>query len=120
MVKLTKTEEQVMQLLWEHGKTTVSKLIEQMPPPKPPHSTVSSVIRILEKKKFVDHETYGRTHAYYPIITKDKYSRTTLSNMIKSYFDGSVEKMVSFLVKEKDIDTDELKRLVQELENKQA
>lgn len=118
MVKLTKTEEQIMQLLWEHGKTTVSKLIEQMPSPKPPHSTISSVIRILEKKQFVNHETYGRTHAYFPIVSKDKYSRNTLSDMIKSYFDGSVENMVSFLVKEKNIETDELKKLVEELENK--
>ncbi len=115
---LTKTEEQLMKLLWDHGKSTVSNLIERLPDPKPPHSTISSVVRILEKKGFVDHETYGRTHAYFPLVSKSEYSKSTLSKMIKSYFDGSVENMVSFLVKEKDIDTKDLKKWLDQLESK--
>ena len=68
MKRLTKAEEEIMQLIWDHGPTTVSGLIERMGTPKPPHSSISSIVRILEKKEFVDHKAYGRTYEYFPII----------------------------------------------------
>lgn len=119
-MKLTPTEEQIMKLLWKFGKSTVSSLIEKIPGEKPPHSTISSVVRILEKKGFVDHETYGRTHAYFPKISKKRYSQSTLTAHVKNYFDGSVENMLSFLVKENNIDPNELKKMLHAIEQKSA
>ncbi len=117
MQKLTKAEENIMHRLWNLGKSTVTDIIKSMPDPHPPHSTVSTTIRILEKKGFVSHETYGRTHAYYPVITKEKYSKKSIKDMIHGYFDGSVENMLSFLIKEEKVDKEELKKLVNQLEN---
>lgn len=110
--KLTKAEEDIMKMLWEFGPTTVSAMIEKMKGEKPPHSTVSSIIRILEKKGFVNHKTYGRTHEYFPIIEKDLYSKFSLKNLLSNYFEGSVNEMVSFLIKEEEVDVDELKELI--------
>ena len=73
MQKLTKAEEDIMQLLWEVGRGTVSDLLDRCPEPKPPHSTVSSVVRILEKKGFVGHKAYGKTHEYFPLVEREVY-----------------------------------------------
>lgn len=116
MKKLTRVEEDVMQFIWSLEKCTVSQIIAQLDDPKPPHSTISSIVRILEKKGFVDHETYGRTHAYYPIVAKDQYKKNTLKSLVSNYFDGSVENLVSFLVNEKEIGLSELQELVKEEE----
>jgi BlaI family transcriptional regulator, penicillinase repressor len=89
-----------------------------MPEPKPPHSSVSSIVRILEKKGFVDHKTYGKTYEYFPIISKKEYSRFSLSKLVSNYFEGSVNELVSFLVKENDITLSELERIKQELADK--
>lgn len=109
--KLTKVEEEVMQLFWEYGPSTVSVLISRMDEPHPPHSTISSIVRILESKGFLDHNTYGRTYDYFPIIEKKEYSKFSLSGLVKNYFEGSFNELVSFLVKEKDIDLEDLKDL---------
>lgn len=116
MKKLTRVEEDVMQYIWKLRKCTVSQIIDQLDAPKPPHSTISSIVRILEKKGFVDHETYGRTHAYYPIIAMDQYKRNSLKTLVLNYFDGSVENLVSFLVNEKEIGLSELQELMKEEE----
>lgn len=115
MQKLTKAEEDIMKMLWSHGPTTVSALIEKMPGDKPPHSTVSSIIRILEKKKFVDHNTYGRTHEYYPIIKKEIYSKFSLKSLLSNYFEGSVNEMVSFLIKEEEVNIKDLEQLIKDI-----
>jgi BlaI family penicillinase repressor len=85
---------------------------------KPPHSSVSSIVRILEKKGFVAHKAYGKTYEYFPTISKKEYSRFSLSKLISNYFEGSVNELVSFLVKENDITLTELERIKQELANK--
>lgn len=118
MQKLTKAEEEIMQLFWDKGPTLVSALIEEMPEPKPPHSSVSSIVRILEKKGFVDHKAYGKTYEYFPIISKREYSRFSLSRLVNNYFEGSVNELVSFLVKENDITLSELERIKRELKDK--
>ena len=89
-----------------------------MPDPKPPHSSVSSIVRILEKKGFVTHKAYGKTYEYYPVISKKEYSKFSLSKLISNYFEGSVNELVSFLVKENDITLRELERIKQELADK--
>ncbi|UZR98775.1 BlaI/MecI/CopY family transcriptional regulator [Chondrinema litorale] len=111
MEELTKTEEKIMQILWDIKKGFVKDVIAQMPEPKPPYNTISSVIRILEGKGFVGHKAYGKTHEYYPVITKMAYSKFTLKNMIKNYFEGSYEKLVSFMVNEKDLSNKEIKEI---------
>ncbi len=118
MDKLTKAEEQIMHLIWQHGASTVSQLIDKMPPPRPPHSTISSLFRKLEKKAYLSYKTYGRTYEYYPIITKKEYSRFSLSGLIKNYFSGSINEMVSFLVEDNDLSLEDLAEIVKEVEKK--
>lgn len=112
--KLTKAEEDIMQYIWDMGRCTVSEIIEQMPGEKPPHSSISSIVRILEKKGFVDHKAYGRTYEYFPIVTKDEYTKKSLGKLINDYFEGSVTSLVSFLVKEKEVDKEELERILKQ------
>ncbi len=120
MQKLTKVEEEIMYHIWALERCTVSDIIKELGSPKPPHSTISSIVRILEKKKFVAHKAYGRTHEYFPIIAKKEYSKSSLQNLVKNYFDGSVNKMVSFLVEEKDLNLKELGALIEQLEKEEG
>ena len=117
MELLTKVEEQVMQLIWEIGRGTVRDIMDKMGEPKPPHSTVSSVVRILEKKNFVSHKAYGRTYEYYPIIPKEDYSNFKLKGLTNNYFEGSYKSLVSFLVKEKNLSSNELNEIMDLLNN---
>ena len=117
MQKLTRAEEEIMQMFWDKGPSLVSALIEEMPEPKPPHSSISSIVRILEKKGFLDHKTYGKTYEYYPIISKKSYSKFSLKKLVSHYFEGSVNELVSFLVKENDLTLSELEKIKQELSN---
>lgn len=116
MQKLTKAEEEVMQLLWEIERGTVSDLLEKFPDPKPPHSTISSVVRILEKKGFVDHKAYGKTHDYFPVVSKEEYGSRTLGDVLRDYFDGSVSRLVSHLTEEEKLSPEELDALRKLLE----
>mgnify|MGYP003870538515 CR=1 FL=1 len=118
MKRLTKAEEEIMQMFWDHGPSTVSGLIERMDTPKPPHSSISSIVRILEKKEFVNHKAYGRTYEYFPTIAKDSYSKFSLKRLVSNYFEGSMSELVSFLVKEDDISINDLKDLTDKLEDK--
>ena len=116
MQKLTKAEEDVMQLLWDAERGTVSDLLDRCPEPKPPHSTVSSVVRILEKKGFVDHKAYGKTHEYFPIVSKEDYGRRSLGDVLRNYFDGSVPRLVSHLAEGEKLDKQDLEELMRLLE----
>ena len=120
MKKLTQAEEQIMQFFWEHGPSTVSSIIDQMEKPKPPHSTISSIVRILEKKGYLDHKAYGRTYEYYPRVEKKAYQKFSLRKLAASFFNNNPEELVSFLVREKQVDTETLKQLLIDLENKQS
>jgi predicted transcriptional regulator len=115
MKELTKAEDQVMQLLWKLEKGFVKDIIDEMPEPKPAYNTVSTIIRILETKGFVGHKAYGKTHEYYPLITKEKYTKFYLNNLIKGYFDGSFQNLVSFFAKENKMDMKELEILLSEI-----
>ena len=115
--ELTKAEDQVMQILWRLQKGFVKDIIDEMPNPKPAYNTVSTIVRILETKGFVDHKAYGKTHEYFPLITKDKYTKFYLNNLIKGYFNGSFQNLVSFFAKENKMDVRELEKLLEELKN---
>ncbi|WP_020526603.1 BlaI/MecI/CopY family transcriptional regulator [Flexithrix dorotheae] len=108
---LTKTEERVMQILWDLKKGFVKDVIAKMAPEKPPYNTISSVVRILEKKGFVDHKAYGKTHEYFPIVSKSAYKKFTFKNMISNYFEGSYEKLVSFMVQEEELSEKEIEEI---------
>ncbi|MFD1141480.1 BlaI/MecI/CopY family transcriptional regulator [Larkinella insperata] len=111
MEGLTKTEEKVMQILWAIRRGFVKDVIDQMPEPKPPYNTVSSLIRILEKKGFIGHKAYGKTHEYFPTVSKLAYRKFTFRNFLMNYFEGSPEKVVSFMVNEEKLDPAEVQRL---------
>lgn len=116
MQKLTKAEEDVMQLVWELGRGTVSDLLEKFAEPKPPHSTVSSVVRILEKKGYVGHKAYGKTHEYFPLVDKSEYGKRSLTDVLRNYFDGSVARLVSHLVEDKKLSEGDLQEIMKKLD----
>lgn len=119
--ELTKAEEQIMQVLWDLGKGFVKDVIEELPEPKPAYNTVSTIIRILETKGFIAHEAFGKSHRYFPIISKEEYKSFATGKLLNSYFSNSVENMFSFFVKEKKIDlkeADEILKLIENLKNK--
>ena len=115
MQKLTKAEEEIMQLIWEHEPLTVSDLLVHLGPPAPPHSSISSIVRILEKKKFVGHTAYGRSYVYHSLIPKADYTKFSLKGLVAKYFEGSMNNLVSFLVQEEKISADELKEIAEEI-----
>lgn len=114
---LTKAEEEVMQTIWQMDRCLVRDIIEHLGDPDIPHSTVSSVVRILEKKGFVDHKAYGKTHEYFPIITKEEYAQHGVQSLVEKYFGGSPKKLVSFLVEKEDMKLKELNELLKSLDN---
>jgi predicted transcriptional regulator len=117
MKELTRAEDQVMQILWRIEKGFVKDIIEHFPEPKPAYNTVSTIVRILEAKGFVDHTPYGKTHEYFPIISKEKYSKFYLNNMLSGYFNGSFQNLVSFFAKDSKLDAQDIDALVKHLEN---
>ncbi|MBL6448988.1 BlaI/MecI/CopY family transcriptional regulator [Fulvivirga sp. 29W222] len=119
MKELTKAEEQVMQILWQIEKGFVKDIIEKMDPPKPAYNTVSTIVRILEQKGFVSHNAYGKTHEYYPLIAKEKYSKFYFNNFLSGYFNGSFERLVSFFAKENDLDIKEVEELIKHAKSDQ-
>ena len=120
MKQLTKAEEEIMQILWELQKANVAEIIEQMPEPKPAYNTVSTIVRILESKEFVDHEKKGKGYLYFPLVEKDTYSNQSMNKLMNSYFNGSFKSMVSFFVRKNDLDTKELEAILKEINKKEA
>ncbi|OGX89235.1 CopY family transcriptional repressor [Hymenobacter lapidarius] len=101
MEELTKTEERIMQALWKLKKAFVKDVIEHLSDePKPPYNTVSSVVRILERKGYVGFKAYGKTYEYFPLISKTEYRAASLKRMLTQYFDNSPTALVSFMVEE--------------------
>jgi predicted transcriptional regulator len=117
MKLLTKAEDQIMQILWRLQKAFVRDIIEQLPRPKPAYNTVSTIIRILERKGFVGYKAYGKTHEYYPVIPKETYTRFYLDNVVRGYFEGSIQNLVSFFAQENRLSVADIDELVKELQN---
>ncbi len=115
MKELTKAEEQIMQLLWELEKAFVKDIVEQMPEPKPAYNTVSTIIRILEKKGFVGYTAYGKTHEYFPLVSRKDYTRSFMKNFMRNYFSGSFQEMVSFFAKEDNMSVSELDEMIEDV-----
>jgi predicted transcriptional regulator len=113
--QLTKAEEEIMQVLWDLELAFVKDIITKLPKPKPAYNTVSTVVRTLEQKGFVGHEPLGKSHKYYPLISKEAYTRSFMKGFVKRYFSGSYKQMVSFFTQEDKLSVNELEELVVKL-----
>ncbi len=122
--ELTRAEEQVMQILWKLRKGFVKDILEKFDEPKPAYTTISTIVRILQEKGFVNHKEYGRTHQYFPVISKDEYSKSHMGNFVRDYFSNSYRKMVSFFAREESISMKEMEEIMnlmkKEIENKKS
>lgn len=117
---LTKAEEEVMQILWKMKRGFVKEILEKFDDPRPAYSTISTIIRILQEKGFVDYKAYGRTYQYFPLITKDEYKKAQLNNLVKGYFSNSYQKMVSFFAHEENITVREMEEIMEIMKKEQT
>lgn len=121
MEELTKSEERIMQVLWKLKKAFVKDIIDELnDEPKPPYNTISSIVRLLEKKGYVNYKAYGKTYEYFPAITKDQYTKTTFSKLFSGYFNNSPASLLSFMVKEEKLsekDIEEIKKIINQNQN---
>jgi len=113
MKELTKAEEEIMQILWGLNKAFINDILDKLPLPKPAYNTVSTIVRILEKKGFVAHVAFGKAHEYYPLITKKEYTKTYFGHFMNNYFGNSYREMVSFFTRDNNLNIQELEELKQ-------
>jgi predicted transcriptional regulator len=116
MKELTKSEEQIMQILWNLEKGFINDIVERMPDPKPAYTTVSTIIRILESKGVVGHRAFGKTHEYFPLISKEEYTKKFLKGFMKNYFAGSYKNLVSFFSKNDSLSVSEVEEIIKILQ----
>lgn len=120
-VTLTKAEEKIMKILWGIGEGFIKDIIEQYPDPKPPYNSVSTIVRVLVQKEIVGFRAYGNTHQYYPLITREEYSKGQLSKLISDYYNNSLTEVMSFFTESKKLskkELDEAMKMLQELKSK--
>lgn len=115
MKTLTKAEEEIMQVLWKLQKAFLRDVVNEMPNPKPHQNTVATVLKILGEKEFVGIESFGRMNRYYPLVSKEIYSKGRVKSLVKKYFEGSFSNIVSSMVKENNLSVEELEMLVKQL-----
>jgi predicted transcriptional regulator len=108
MKELTRLEEQIMQVLWKIGKGFVNDILDRMPDPKPAYNTVSTIVRILEKKGFVNYTAMGKSHQYFPAVSKKDYTRNYMRRFVNNYFGNSYKEMVSFFTQEENLSLEEM------------
>lgn len=118
MKELTKAEEQVMHFIWKFEKAFLKDIVDEFPEPKPAYTTISTVIRVLVKKKFIGYNTYGKTHEYFPIVTKDDYFRSHFKGVVKNFFSGSVSNFTSFFTNDENLNLTELEQIKKMIEQK--
>lgn len=116
MIDLTKAEERIMQILWKLEKGFIKDILEEFPEPKPPYNTISTIIRVLVKKEIVSYNSYGGSHQYYPLISKEKYRKGQLNKLVSDYFNNSFKQIVSFFSENKDINANEVDEVMKMLE----
>jgi len=115
MKELTKLEEEIMQAIWKIEKGFANDIMAAIPEPKPAYNTALTIVRILEKKGFVAYETFGKAHRYFPLISKEEYSKKLLSGVVKNYFNNSFRSLVSAFADGKNLtlrDLEELKKMI--------
>jgi len=112
MKQLTKAEEQIMQILWNLNEGIIKQVIEKFEKQKPAYTTVATVLKVLEKKKFVTHRTIGNTHLFSPVISKKEYTKFQFASLLKNYFNGSFPKMATFFAKSNNLSIQELEEMI--------
>jgi BlaI family transcriptional regulator, penicillinase repressor len=123
MMELTRAEEQIMQILWKIEKGFIKEVLDQFEDPKPAYTTVATFLKILEKKGFVSHETLGNSHKFYPLISKEEYSKSHLNSIFGKYFKGSIKDVVTFFSDNNKVninDIDSAIKLLTEIKNKKS
>lgn len=113
MQKLAKREEQIMQACWRLEKAFIKDIIAELPEPKPHYNSVATMVRILEEKGFLDHETFGNTFRYYPVVSKDQYQKHAFDDMVKLYFNNSYPRMLAYFAKEQKISKEEMNEILE-------
>ncbi|MEI6133124.1 MAG: BlaI/MecI/CopY family transcriptional regulator [Bacillota bacterium] len=116
MKELTKAEEQVMQVVWKIKKGFINDMLELLPEPKPAYNTVSTIVRILEKKGFIAHKVFGKTHEYYALVAKESYKKNLMGGLLKNYFDNSLIQMVSYFAKDKSLSVNDIDEIINLIE----
>ena len=116
MEKLTLQEEEVMLYIWELGECIVKDIVCKYAPPAPPYTTVASIVKNLERKRYVKASRQGNTYRYTPLISESEYKRTFMSGFVRNYFENSYKQMVSFFAKEQKISADDLKDIMEMIE----
>lgn len=118
MVKLAKREEQIMQVYWDLGKAFIRDVIPHLPDPKPHYNSVATMVKILEDKGFLDHETIGNVHCYFPLIKKEDYQRFAMKDIVSQYFNNSYSNMLAFFAKDQNLSKEELNEILDIIKNK--
>jgi len=120
MVKLAKREEQIMHVFWELNHAFIKEVIPQLPDPKPHYNSVATMVKILEEKGFLDHETVGNVYRYFPVVTREEYQKHAMKDIVSQYFDNSYPRMLAFFAKEQNLSESELKQILEMIKtNKQ-
>ena len=117
MVTLTKAEERIMQILWDIKKGFIKDIQEHFPEPRPPYNTISTIVRVLVKKEIVSFKSYGGSHQYYPLISRDDYRSDQMGRLMKNYFGNSLKEVVNFFSESGDMSLDELEEAMRMLED---
>jgi BlaI family penicillinase repressor len=118
MQKLAKREEQIMQVFWTLERAYIKEVIPEMPDPKPHYNSVATMVKILEEKGFLGHETVGNIYQYFPLITKEEYQKHSMKDIVSQYFDNSYPKMLAYFAKEEKLSEQELNDILNIIKNK--
>lgn len=119
MEKLTNKEEEILHILWQLEKAFVKEVLAEIPEENLHYNTVSTIVRNLEEKGYVSHKAYGKTHLYFPVVSKEEYRKQFMSTATKKFFDNSYKSMVSFFAKEEKISAKELREILEIIEKKE-
>ena len=118
MEKLTNKEEEIMHILWNLKQAFVKDVLAEIPEENLHYNTVSTIVRHLEEKGYVSHKAYGKTHQYFPAVTKEAYRKQFMNTATKKFFDNSYKNVVSFFAKEEKISAQELREILEIIEKK--
>ncbi len=111
MEELNQHEEQIMTIFWTNGELLIRDVLDQLPDPKPPYTTLASTIRNIERKGYLSHRMYGTVNIYKPIVDQAEYSKRSINRLVGNFFGGSMSNFLSFMVKEKNVSKNEIKEL---------
>ena len=117
MVTLTKAEERIMQILWDIERGFIKDIQEHFPEPRPPYNTISTIVRVLVKKEILAYKSYGGSHQYYPLISREDYRSDQMGRLMKNYFGNSLKEVVNFFSESRNLDVDELDEALKMLED---